>query len=482
MRWSAVPRPLRPLLACVAVFGVAWALVTPPWQAPDEALHYAYSESLGARLALPGGDRPLLSSDQSAAEVAVGAGRIEGSAVEAHPAWTSAPREAYDAGPAPSRVDGGGTSGASVNPPLYYLVSDLGYWAAWTGDAYDRLYAMRLVGVLLLLASAVGAWLLAGEVLGRRCRLAQFTCAAVVGLEPMETFISASVNPDALMVPLWTLALWLGARVIRRGAPRRDTVALAALTAAAVLTKPASYALVVASVVALGLGWLRSAPGLRSWGGLVRTLGPTLLVLIVPIVGWLMLATALNRPVVNQIGGSAGAPPVPFNVAQFLSYVWQFYLPRLPGMKPSVRTGFGLYDVWLRQGWGSFAFLDVPLAGWVYTALAALTAAIAGAAALVVARLRGSERLALLAFFATAMLALVFGLHLTEYRAIIAGEGPILQGRYLLPGLSLFGLAAALIVTRLPPRPRVALVATGMAGLVILQLLSLGTVTKVFYT
>ena len=31
-----IPRPLLLLLGAVAVVGVAWALLVPPWQAPDE--------------------------------------------------------------------------------------------------------------------------------------------------------------------------------------------------------------------------------------------------------------------------------------------------------------------------------------------------------------------------------------------------------------------------------------------------------------
>ena len=76
---------------------------------------------------------------------------------------------------------------------------------------------MRIWGAGLLLLTTGAAWLLAGEVLGRR-RLPQLACAACVGLIPMQTAIAGSLNPDALLVALSTVALWLGARVIMRGA------------------------------------------------------------------------------------------------------------------------------------------------------------------------------------------------------------------------------------------------------------------------
>ena len=223
----------------VAIFGVAWALLVPPWQSPDTPSHYAYSESLAARLALPGvKGRPEVSSNQVAADQAVGASRIAFFTPQgAQPSWNPSIDRAYRrVAPHLSRSDGGGPNTAAVNPPLYYLYSDVGYWAAIGGDAFDRLYTMQIWDVLLLLATVIGVWLLTGEVLGPR-RPAQLAAAAIAGLEPMETFISTSITPDALMVPLWTFALWLGARVIIRACRRRDAVALCALTAAAILTK-----------------------------------------------------------------------------------------------------------------------------------------------------------------------------------------------------------------------------------------------------
>ena len=138
--------------------------------------------------------------------------------------------------PAPSRSDRGGPNSAGNYPPLYYLYADIGYFIDQGGTAFGRLYTMRLWAVLLLALNALAGWLLAGEILGPR-RLPQLACGAIAGLLPMETFMGASVNPDALMVPLWTFALWLGARIIVRRAPIRDVVAICAVAAAAVLTK-----------------------------------------------------------------------------------------------------------------------------------------------------------------------------------------------------------------------------------------------------
>ena len=78
----------------------------------------------------------------------------------------------------------------------------------------------------------------------------------------MATFISTSVNPDALLITLWTSALWLGARVINRRAQGADVIALCAVAAAAILTKATSYALVAPIAARDRVGWWRR-PGLE---------------------------------------------------------------------------------------------------------------------------------------------------------------------------------------------------------------------------
>ena len=53
---SRLPRPLLLLLAAVAVLGLAWALLVPPWQAPDENYHFAYAQGLAEGAGIPGAE------------------------------------------------------------------------------------------------------------------------------------------------------------------------------------------------------------------------------------------------------------------------------------------------------------------------------------------------------------------------------------------------------------------------------------------
>ncbi|MGI8715586.1 MAG: DUF2142 domain-containing protein, partial [Solirubrobacteraceae bacterium] len=226
---ARVPASLAGLLATVALIGLAWALTVPPWQSPDEVAHFAYAESLAARHALPrttGGSQA--STDQQMADGAVGASRGAFEPPSSPPSWSGQTFRAYvAASPRYAHSNGGGSNPNATNPPLYYLYADVAYLIDGSGNAFGELYAMRIWGVLLLGLTTLAGWLLAGEVLGRR-RIPQLICGAVMGLLPMTTFMSTNVNPDALMIVLWSWALWLGARVINRSARRRDAVALCA--------------------------------------------------------------------------------------------------------------------------------------------------------------------------------------------------------------------------------------------------------------
>jgi 4-amino-4-deoxy-L-arabinose transferase-like glycosyltransferase len=478
----AVPRSLVVLLVIVAIVGLCWALLTPPWQTPDAIDHYAYTQSIAQGFRLPGNKHKMQrSSDENVADYAVGASIGAFYPEASPPDWNAGAYRAYlkeehSADP-PSRSNGGGPNPASTNPPLYYLFASVGYLIDDAGTAFGRLYAIQLWGLLLLLATTIGAWLLAGETFGPR-RSAQLTTAAVVGLLPMTTFISASVNPDAMMITIWTFALWLGARVINREAQAIDCTALCALTAAGVLTKATSYALVVPVVVALLLGWFRRPQADRRRAA--RTIGISALALVLPILGWLVLAHVLGRPAVNQINSGTGSEP--FNVRQFLSYLWQFYLPRLSFMSQFRETPvLPVYDIWLKEGTGVFGWVSVLLPSWMYLVGPVLLGVISVAAAALLTQLRSRRQLALLSFYALTMLALLALLHITDYRSIIAGQGPILQGRYLLPVVGLLGLAAGLIVVKIPLRWRASASGLSLAGLLVGQTLSLVAILEAFY-
>src|SRR3954468_1858770 len=478
----------RPPAAAVAlvvaslVLALVWAFVTPPFQVPDENGHFAYVQSLVDGGRLPGdphanvfsteqtlaGDRS--NSDQAAAQLAT---KMEWSR-RSWNVWHENDRTLRHA----DRANGGGPVPAASNPPLYYLYASLGYRAASGGDLFARLLASRVVSALLLIVTVSAAWLLAGEAL-RGDRLLQVAATGLVALAPMMTFLSAGITPDAMLFAAWTVALWLGVRILRRGVNAPSAAGLLAAVGVAIVVKAASYALLpgVLFVLAVGLHRRRPLPWSRVAGiaaaaaaGLLATAGV-----------WFAGGRTLDRPAAAQVAGVSSTAGT--NVRELLSYVWQYYLPRVPGQTafPTVAHTLPAYDIWFKGVWGTFGWTEVLFRNRVYIVLLALSLAVVAAAAVELWRTRATADKAVGVFLALVSLSLLAGLHWSEYHLIKSGAGNFNQGRYLLPLAGVAGIVLAVGIRRLAPRLRPLAVAGALGGLFALQLFALALSFTRFY-
>lgn len=474
-----VPLPLRWLLAATLALSLIWAILLPAFQAPDENSHFGYVQSLAEDFRLPGdADRPLFSTEQ--ARASSDANADQAAAVrDTKMEWDEGAYERWRAkGADLARDDGGGPNPASSNPPLYYLYEAVAYRVAGAGDLFDRLLATRIASLLWLLGTVAGVWLLIGEVFGRD-RLLQLAGAAVAGLAPMPMFVSAAVSPDAMLYALWSLALWLGVRMLKRGLTVRSGAALAGVVGVACLVKATSYALLpgTAAAFATGLWRLRPLETRRA----LRLVGAGLGALAVTAGTWLIVARVLDREVSAQLSSATSTSG--FNLRELFSYLWQFYLPNLPSQTPypTVAETIPVYDIWIKTGWAAFGWTEVTFPGVVYVLLTLVTVGVGGIAVVAVWRNRRGIDLGVAGFLALVALTLLAGLHWTEYKEIEAGSANFNQGRYLFPLLGLAGLAVAQAVRVLAPARRGVAVAGVLGALFALQVASLALVAARFY-
>lgn len=476
------PAALGALLAVSLLLAIVWACVVPAFQAPDEQSHFAYVQSLGQRFALPGGtERKAFSTQMQQGIDAVNSDQVAAQK-QVDPEWSDKVEQSYLAqqGQA-SRDDGGGANPASSYPPTAYAWETIGYEAASSGTLFDQLLGARLMSALWVPVTVLATWLLAGEILGRR-RALQTAAAAVPALLPMFTFIASSVSPDGMMYALWTLALWLGVRCVRRGVPLWEGAAFFAVVGLACTVKTTSYALLPAALFVAVIGLLARRP----WriGGLVRLAAAVVVPLAVTLGAWVVGARAGDRAVAAQITeSSAAGSPAGTNWRELLSYLWQYYLPRLPFQERyAFRTaGYPLLQIWITQAWAAFGWLEVKFPPWVYRVLALLTVGVfaAGLAALVRARRLIDWRV--LVFLALACLALLGGLHWTDYHQLESGTLGFMQGRYVFPAIGIFGLVLGGAVSLLPGRRHTGAAGAAIAALLVFHLFSLGLVIDRFY-
>ncbi len=124
--------------------------------------------------------------------------------------------------------------------------------------------------------------------------------------------------------------------------------------------------------------------------------------------------------------------PTTTEVRRLLSYVWQFYLPRLGFMSPPLgRQDYGIREVMTERFYGAFAQLEVHFPAWVYDALwAAMGVVAVGAfAALVVHRRAVAARWDVAVVLAAAVVGLLGLLHTVAYRSLLNDQAdPIIAG------------------------------------------------------
>ena len=481
-----VPRPLAALLAVATVQVVAWILVVPPFQAPDEEAHFAYVQHLAETGKPPNrytGSGRSHSTEQGEAMKWADLLVLRG-VLPARPGWTEAEeqswREVEGSLPEEASADGDGPNSAGQNPPLYYVLETVPYHLAPGGSFFNRFYMTRFGTAVFYLAAVVFMWLIASELFWPLWTRTLAT--AVFALHPKLASLGAGVNPDILLVFIWTVFIYVGLRIVRHGPTLTRLIAAAAAAAASALTHGRGLAILPALVLLLGIAYVRWRPPLR------HTLAVVGVGIAVAIAG-LGVAGVFSSGLSGEnaaYGGILGWLDNPrFNLRQFLSYLWQFYLPKLEFMQPSIGVpGYGFREVYIQTFYSDLASLEVKYPRFVIDLLQVATIGLLFALYTVaVTRLGALKRnWPTIAFLLLTGLSLVVVLHVSSYTTMLINPGdPVLTGRYLLPLLSLLAIGITVVVTALPSRLAAfaagAVVATG----IVLQLSGLGLALVRFY-
>jgi hypothetical protein len=391
---------------------------------------------------------------------------------QAHTGWNPAEEAAWQQSEKTltqaDRSNGLGANPAAQNPPLYYVYESMPYWLGLhtsSASFFTRLELMRLANIPLFLVTVLFTWLLALEVLGRRWCAA--VAASVVALQPKFGYVAGGVSPDVALAAVWSAFVYVGIRIVKAGATPRRVVALTACGIAALLTQPRS-----AAVIPIALLMVALAPRER-WRP-VR----------VAVIAAAVVAAAAAFFAFAQTLPSWVKSPSSLHPWQFFSYLWQFYLPRLPGMDPLIGPKYGAGIAWVQTFFGDFGWLEIPFPGSVYTALrwGSVLLLVLLAVGLVVYRsaVRRNWRVAVALVVAVVLELLV--LHVAAFEALLSNPGdPVLTGRYLFPLLSIWGLAVAAAVTVFPRVLRAPVAVALVAGAAILSVLAFTLTIERFY-
>lgn len=241
---ARTPLPLVLIVAGYLALAAAYAVVVPPFEAPDETGHLFYVNYVATHGRLPNQNDP--------------AQRVEG---EGHqfplyylPAALAVrlvlADDSVDLSPRINRIPGA----AAPDEPRPKFVH-VGASIFDTPSDRRAFYALRAYSIALGAGTVIATWFIAG--LALRGYTERLTAAALVATLPQFLFISASINNDNLANLLSALAIFALLRLIR--VPNAtNTVAFGVALGLALCAKKTALFLVPVALIGFGAVWWRA--------------------------------------------------------------------------------------------------------------------------------------------------------------------------------------------------------------------------------
>ncbi len=441
------------LIACLNA--VCWSVVSPPFQVTDESSHYAYVAHLAETGSLP------TSAEENfppAEEVALS--DLHASEVSERPSIGTISTEASqrklerDLEQPEARTGSPDAGVATSQPPLYYALEAVPYSMASGGTVLDRLALMRLLSTLMGGLTALFAYLFLREALPG-APWAWTVGGLGVALAPLLGVMSGSVNPDALLFAVSAALFYCLARGLRRGLTPRFAIAFGAVLAIGYLTKLTFLCLLPGAILGLLVMGVREAragrngdshvsPGFGRWTA-YRCVGLALAVAAGPALVYTVVNLLTSRPSLIAFGGSVTpSGGGGGSIFKELSYIWQLYLPRLPGMSSYFHGFLTTRVYWFDDLVGNYGWVDTRFPHWVYSAalVPAGVVAVLFTRALLTSRAALRSRAIEVLVYAAMSLGVLVVVGADDYNSQQPGE--YVEPRYVLPMLALWGAVLAL--------------------------------------
>jgi hypothetical protein len=432
--------------ALVAFLNCAcWSILIPPLQGPDEQAHFAYVQQLVENGKLPNGSsEENFSPEELAAMNDLGFGEeILNPGTPSVPNRLGREKLLHDISqPGLSRKGDGSVGVAASEPPLYYALQTVPYELGSGSSLLTRLELMRLLSALLCGLTVLFVFLFIREALPA-APWAWTVGALSAALSPLLGFVGGSLDPDALLFAVCAALFYCLARAFRRGFDRRMACALGGVVAIGFLTKVNFLALVAGVAVGLILLTIREARS--SPREALRSLALAAGIAFSPGVLYVLINIAGHKSTLGIVTGSIETTER-HNTPNELAYIWQFYLPRLPGMPHDFPGIFPPWHVWFKGAVGRYNWLETSFPGWVYKVALIPATAIAGLCAheLYLKRRLLGHRTAEFATYLVMLVGLMVLLaaaSFDSYPTLALGDS---EPRYFLPMLALGGALLAL--------------------------------------
>jgi hypothetical protein len=368
-----IPRAAWTCALIASLSAACWSVITPPFQATDEPSHFAYAQHLAETASLP---NPNAGLSRELEAVMRG---LHQQQVQWHPEVKTIPSQSAqlrlqeDLALPLSRTKPEGAGVASSEPPLYYALEAIPYDIGSSVTLLDQLELMRLLSALMAGLTALFVFLFVRELLPAT-PWAWTVGGLSTALFPLLGFTSGVVTPDAMLCAVSAALFYCLARAFGRGlTPKRATV-IGTLIAVGFLTKVNFLGLVPGMMLGLLVLAFRGIPDDTRTDRTRHAFGSMALAMAIgvsPVCAY-VLDNLLNGHhtlgiVSSTVHSMSGQRSVLGRISDDISYIWQFYLPRLPGMTryfPGVST---TRQLWFNRTVGLYGWLDTTFPQWVCT-------------------------------------------------------------------------------------------------------------------
>jgi 4-amino-4-deoxy-L-arabinose transferase-like glycosyltransferase len=433
------------LVACLSA--ASWSFITPAFQVPDEQAHFAYVEELARTHRLPSANTQEYAPDEVFALEDLEAPRVS-LQPEQQPIASQAGQDKLesDLASAVARSSPGiGAAGvAASEPPLYYALETIPYELGSGGGVLDQLMLMRLLSALMAAVSTLFVFLFLREALPSSPRA--WTIASLgVALLPLLGFISGAVNPDSMLCAVAAAIFYSFARAFRRGLTPRLGILIGALTAVGLLTKLNFLGLVPGIILGLVLLAKRASHALGARAS-ARTLASALAIASSPAWVYAAVNVLSHHKPLGLTSGVITSTASHHSLLGEASYIWQLYLPRLPGMHVDFADISPIRELWFNGLVGQYGFEDTFFPRWVdnVAGIAVLAILALAARTLVTHRAALRHRSGELGVYLTMTLGLLILIGASSYLSFPSEAAGFPEPRYLLPLIPLFGGVLAL--------------------------------------
>ena len=434
---------------------IAWGLITPLFQVPDEPGHFAYVQRIAETGKPPTGNPKLQHFSQEQRRML---DAMRWKAVQRRKDVRVPGTGIYqknlqrDVSTLYARTNEGGYTTDTNNPPLYYFgAAGVYHLSPWT-SLPDRVHFLRLLSALLAGCTVLLIFLFLRELLPGT-PWAWTVGALAVAFQPMFAFTASGVTSDTVLYLASAGIFYTLALAFRRGLTVPRGLAIGAFSALGILSKMNMLGL--APGIAVGLAFLVAREARRRrWEAFDGALA-ALAIVLVPLGAYMLLnSTVWDRGLYFGSGGVQGPTGIPVpggtetasaTLGDAFNYMWQFYLPRLPSMH-SVFPFYPLREIWFNGFIGEFGWLDTRFSHWVYNLALVIAVGVVTLAGreLISMRTVIRARLGELITYLTLIAGLLVLIGAVSYIARIGGATGYEQPRYLFPLMALYGALIAL--------------------------------------